>query len=351
MSRSAFSNLCNTYLRGKECEKRDTILRSCIPIEKRLAIFLDWACSGSPHQSLARTYDVGKSTVQGINVDMVRTLSGQFVSDIIKFPQGQDLMRLMDEFKSLCHLPFCAGAIDGTFMKIEKPKQWGDSYWCYKKYAAIILFTCVDARGRFTYVNAGQPGSAGDAFTWNNSDLKELIEKGEWLRIPDGHESHMRLGDNTFRPYICADSAFALSPVLMKCYEVDNPSHAQFNFNYALIRTRRVVECAFGRLKKRFPILKNSRLCNPYLAQYTAIVLCALQNYIEGCGEVINLHDATAFEPSDLVGLHGRAPADQAGAAAVRDKLADHMARTLNLGPAMRTVDRMQLLNGPVGYD
>jgi len=236
-------------------------------------------------------------------------------------------------------------------MKIEKPKMWGDSYWCYKKYAAIILFACVDARGRFTYVNAGQPGSVGDAFTWNNSDLKQFIERGDWLRIPDGYERHMQMGGTTFRPYICADSAFALSPVIMKCYEVENPTHAQFNFNYALICTRRVAEGSFGRLKKRFPILKNSRLTSPVLTQFTAIVLCALQNYIDGCGDMVELHDAPAFEPSTMVGLHGRSPTDQAGAAILRDKFADHMARTLNLGPAARTLDRLQLMNGPVGYN
>jgi hypothetical protein len=47
---------------------------------------------------------------------------------MINCPEGADLMRVMnDEFKGLCYLPFCAGAIDGTFMKIEKPREWGDT--------------------------------------------------------------------------------------------------------------------------------------------------------------------------------------------------------------------------------
>ena len=53
---------------------------------------------------------------------------------MINCPEGADLMRVMnDEFKGLCYLPFCAGAIDGTFMKIEKHREWGDTYFCYKK--------------------------------------------------------------------------------------------------------------------------------------------------------------------------------------------------------------------------
>ena len=237
--------------------------------------------------------DNAKPTCDNIVHDVVEVLSQKFCLDMIKFPEGADLMRVMNEFKGLCYLPFCAGAIDGTFMKIEKPREWGDTYFCYKKFTAIILFACVDARGKFTYVNAGQPGSVGDAYTFNCSDLKRKIESKSWLSVPDEFLPHMRLDDATFQPFLCADSAFALSPSLMKRFEVDHPTHEQSNFNYALIRTRRVVECAFGRLKKRFPILKNSRLSDPIFAQKVLGVLCALHNYIEGFGvENMLLHDA-----------------------------------------------------------
>ena len=45
----------------------------------------------------------------------------------------------------------------------EKPSEFGDTYFCYKKFTAIIVLACVDARGIFTYVNAGRPGSVGDS--------------------------------------------------------------------------------------------------------------------------------------------------------------------------------------------
>jgi hypothetical protein len=194
------------------------------------------------------------------------------------------------------------------------------------------LFACVDARGKFTYVNAGQPGSVGDAFTYNCSDLKRKIESKSWLNVPDEFLPHMRLDDATFQPFLCADSAFALSPSLMKCFEVDHPTHEQFNFNYALIRMRRVVECAFGRLKKRFPIFKNSRLSDPIFAQKVLGVLCALHNYIEGFAENVARANPASME--------------------IRDKLAAYMARTLDLAPVGRLLPSHDaLLNGPVGYD
>ncbi len=72
----------------------------------------------------------------------------------------------------------------------------------------------------------------------------------------------------------------------MKCYEVSKPTPAQFNFNYAVIRTRRVVECrAFGRMKGRFPIWVNSRLQDDVFASDVAMMCCALHNLIEERGE------------------------------------------------------------------
>jgi hypothetical protein len=75
---------------------------------KRLAIFLDWAGSGSPHQHLARTYDVSKAAVCNIIHDVVFILCKEFVPSMISFPEGDDLLRVIDEFSGLCSLPCCA---------------------------------------------------------------------------------------------------------------------------------------------------------------------------------------------------------------------------------------------------
>ena len=50
----------------------------------------------------------------------------------------------------------CAGAMNGTFMKICKPPVvFGDSYWCYKKFCSLLILGPVDACGMFVNVNAG----------------------------------------------------------------------------------------------------------------------------------------------------------------------------------------------------
>ena len=58
------------------------------------------------------------------------------------------------------------------------------------------------------------------------------------------------------------------------------------DFNYAVICTRRMVECVFGRLKRgKFPLLMNSRLTNPVFntaaaAAQVAYVACGLHSIV-----------------------------------------------------------------------
>ena len=68
-------------------------------------------------------------------------------------------------------LPLCAGAMDGTLM-ILKPSLWGDSYYCYKSFIAIVILAVVDARCIFTYIDAGRAGSMGDTCTYNHSFIE-----------------------------------------------------------------------------------------------------------------------------------------------------------------------------------
>jgi len=56
------------------------------------------------------------------------------------------------------------------------------------------------------------------------------------LYIPPHICNVVAMHGTVMKPYICADSAFALSPSVMKCYETLNSGRTQFKINYALIR-------------------------------------------------------------------------------------------------------------------
>lgn len=249
-----------------------------MPAAKRLAILLHWLAHGNSYSEVAALYAVGKATVVAIVHNLVAALRQRLIPDSIRFPSGSELEQVIVDFKELCGVPMCAGALDGTFMAIKKPTHFGDTYFCYKKFIAIIVLGCVDARGIFTYVNAGRPGSVGDSYTYRNCEMYKNIRQGDWLSQPP------KLIEGVLvKPFIIADAAFALEATCLKCYNTVHPAHPHMHsFNYSLIRTMRVVEQAFGRLKGRWKILDGRcSLNDPVFASQVAVLCCALHNICE----------------------------------------------------------------------
>jgi hypothetical protein len=222
---------------------------------------------------------VGKSTAGGIVHEVVQALKVTFVSRSIVFPVGPELDQVMKDFEALPGLPQCAGAIDGCFIKIERPSgPFGYKYWCYKGHDAILLLGVVDARGIFTYVHVGNPGSVGDSGTFHGSTLELKIQSGTWLSA-----NHSRIVEGiNIRPFLVADAAFTFQPTVMKAFGGDpvegTKEHA---YNYSHVRTRRVVEQAFGRLKGRFHVLKHNEYNDPDFMSDVTLVCCALHNLCE----------------------------------------------------------------------
>ena len=175
----------------------------------------------------------------------------------------------MVDSQSLCGLPCCGGALDGTFMPIKTPSDFGDTYYCYKHF--IIVLGCVDARGIFTYVNVGRPGTVGDSYTYRHSLLYQKIANGEWL----SHSPRVIKGV-AVKPFLVVDAAFPLESTCMKCFAMGIVPQKR-SFNHSLIRTRRVVEQAFGRLKGRWKVMDGQyRVNDPVFVQNVAMVSCAL---------------------------------------------------------------------------
>ena len=322
MSKDTFWYLCQTF--GKHFRKETTQLRRPLVPAKRMAILLHWLAQASSFSELAAMYAIGKSTVAVVVHEGITILRERLVPEVILFPTGQELDRVMIDFEALCGLPCCGGALDGTFMPMKKPSEFGDTYFCYKKFIAIIVLACVDARGIFTYVNAGRPGSVGDSYAYRNSIMHQKIASGEWL----AHPTRSIAGVN-IKPFLVADSAFPLSASCMKCYDVGQPAYRR-SFNYSLIRTRRVVEQAFGRLKGRWKIMDGKcTIKDPVFVRHVAVVCCALHNVCE--------RHQCPFEPGwlpdesvyvDTTPPNLQVTAVIGSAASVREALARHIHRT-----------------------
>jgi hypothetical protein len=99
---------------------------------------------------------VSQPTINKILRRGILVLRCRLVPRQISFPQGEQLVATMTAMQNVRGLPYCMGAIDGTFFKIKKPSgAWSDAYYCYKRYPAIILLAICDADQVFTFVEAG----------------------------------------------------------------------------------------------------------------------------------------------------------------------------------------------------
>ena len=322
MSKDTFWYLSHRF--AAYFEKQNTQLRRALPPPKRLAVVLHWLAQASSFSELAALYGIGKSTVVALVHQGIAILRERLFHDAIKFPTGPELEQVIVDFESLCGLPCCGSALDGTFMPIKKPSEFGDTYYCYKHFNAIIVLGCVDARGIFTYVNAGRPGSVGDSYTYIHSLLYQKIANGEWL-----YRSPMTIEGVSVKPFLVADSAFPLDSTSMKCFPDSANVPQKRSFNYSLIRTRRVVEQAFGRLKGRWKIMdSNCKLNDPVFVRQVAMVCCALHNVCERhqCPfEPGWLPDENAYTAS--IPTHLQANVVIGPAAGIRDALATYIHR------------------------
>lgn len=183
-------------------------------------------------------------------------------------------------------LPCVGGAIDGCHIMMKKPKKDEaggdtDAYYSYKGGVASLLLAVCDADLVFTYVDAGNPATVGDAGLWGRSPLYQdicngLLQQFQW-RLATSEE------ERDVSPYLVGDAAFALHESLMKCWHPTPPEGtAQARFNRKVINCRRLIEQAFGRLKGRWAYCaRNIFYGNPAFNTNAIVACCGLHNFLQ----------------------------------------------------------------------
>ncbi|XP_031333815.1 putative nuclease HARBI1 [Photinus pyralis] len=138
----------------------------------------------------------------------------------VSLPTEEECMIIQQGFYRIAAFPRVLLALDCTHVKIQSPGG-----------AQAEQF-----RNRKGNIVARWPGATHDSTIFNNSMLKAVFE--------DGMGNHLILGDSGY-PLI----KYLITPLL-------NPTTPGENrFNEAQIRTRNVIERAFGVWKRRFPVL------------------------------------------------------------------------------------------------
>lgn len=191
----------------------------------------------------------------------------------------EEWKEISEDFKNLWQLPHTLGALDGKHIRIKAPSNTGSQFYNFKGYFSIVLFAAVDAHCRFTFVDVGCNGKASDSTIYQDGYLYNALQSGN-LHIPK--DSELVQGHGRKIPYFfIGDDAFRLDKHLMKPYSRSlKLTVLQEIFNYRLCRARMVVECAFGRLAKRFGIFNRPIEVHPSTVDLAVLTCCVLHNYL-----------------------------------------------------------------------
>ena len=215
-----------------------------------LALGLYRLAHGNSYSTIGPVFNVGKSTVIEAVQDVVNGLF-EIRNEHIKFPETlAQVTTSIETFSELTDLPNVVGAIDGSHVRIKAPVDSAPDYFSRYQQHDFIIQAVVNGKKLFLDFACGYPGSMHDGRVLRRSRIFRKAEQREILTIPTVNVSGREIG-----PYLVGNSAYPLSPWLMKPFPDGTRDPDEIRFNKELSSARVKVECAFGVLKNRWRIL------------------------------------------------------------------------------------------------
>lgn len=166
-------------------------------------------------------------------------------------------------------------------IKIKAPTGSGPDYFSRLQQDDVVVQAVADGEKRFLDVAAGFPRSMYDSRVLRNSSLYRPITNSELLLGPA-----VRVGEGEIKPLLLGDSAYPLSPWLLKPFHEGTNDPEEINFNKELSRARVSVECAFGILKGRWRILQKRLDSDIAFTNQIIIACCVLHNFCIEAGDL-----------------------------------------------------------------
>lgn len=261
------------HILGPRLERRNSRFRNCLPPEKVLALGLYRLAHGNSYSSIGPAFNVGKSTVIEAVQDVVNGLY-ELRNEHIKFPETlAEVNSSIATFADLTNLPNVVVAIDGSHVRIKAPNESAPDYFSRYQQHDFIIQAIVNGRKIFIDFACGFPGSMHDARVLRRSTIFQKAEQGDILTQPT-----VNVDGNEIGPYLLGDSAYPVSPWLMKPYPEGTRDRREITFNKEVSSGRVKVECAFGILKNRWRILLKRFDSGINFAIRTAVACAVLHN-------------------------------------------------------------------------
>ncbi|MCO5606440.1 hypothetical protein L7F22_060628 [Adiantum nelumboides] len=213
-------------------------------VGRKVAIALMYLATGCTLSVVSEKFGCGISTVSKI-VDNFLDAMILRITNVIKWPSNpEDVQRTKVGMQSAQGLPNCMGAIDCTYVKMER-------------LANELATNC----------------PANDKRVLQNSSLFRLAQANQRL-----HGSLFQQQGYAIREYILGDGGYYHLPWLLTPFQ-EPCIRSQSRYNYRVSSSRMVVERAFGRLKNAWRIL-DGVIKNPIVIKVPKIiaVCCMLHN-------------------------------------------------------------------------
>ena len=290
MNRETFDKLLDVL--RPSITRQDTVMRDCVPPEKVLAIGLYRLAHGNSYESMAPALNVGRTTAIEAVQDVVNQLY-ELRNHYIKFPvTAAEIAASIETFAQLSELPNVVGAIEGTHIRINAPRNSAVDYFSRYQSHDFIIQGIADGRKLFLHAAAGYPGSMHDARVLRSTTFYRQAERGEKLHGPT-----VNIENQEIAPYLVGDSAYPLTQWLQKPYPEGTRDPEEKACNKALSSARVVIECAFGILKMRWRILNKRLDSHTKFSVRIAVACMVLHNFCIMAGD--NWDDLDIPPPDD----------------------------------------------------
>ena len=201
----------------------------------------------------ANAFGVAISTATVIIKQDCTVIKEHLAPKYIQLPSDvPSLERLVAGWEQKTGFPMGFGAVDGTHIPIMQPYLNSQDFFAYKmKYTINVQGIC-DHQGSFLDVDIRWPGGTHDAKVFSYSSInKKLKEQAQ----PYLCRTLLR-GKDKVGLILLGDPAYPLLPHVVKEYATCT-TDAEVLFNQLLRDARNAIECAYGRLKERWQVLKG----------------------------------------------------------------------------------------------
>ncbi|XP_018358625.1 PREDICTED: putative nuclease HARBI1 [Trachymyrmex cornetzi] len=233
----------------------------------------------SHFRSICDRFNVGRATALRAVRRVTRalfTIAPQFIS----WPSNEDAQIIMHKFEEASGFPNTIGAIDGTHIRIEAPKENAVDYINRKGYHSIQLQAVCDHRALITHCYIGHPGSVHDQRIFRQSEVATFLNIEE--KFPNN--SHL-IGDAAYELH-----EHLLVPFKDNGHLSDVQKH--YNFRHSSARTK--IEQCFALLKGR---LRSLMHCLP-------MVRVDLMPEYTGCQLLVNVTNQTLPKEVQRMGVN-----------------------------------------------